>query len=742
MTRNRTLGLLVIFVSAACGRDSTPALEPITSPGLGASGASSQTAPAAPTPLAPQGGASVTVPFTISWSAVLDPSALNGGYNWQVSTSPTFQTVKIQDSTRPDETQATVSGLTAGTYYWRVNAVNASLEISAWSATRSVVITGAGAGAPGTPTLLPTQAYSTFHPREVIRFHWHRVSDAITYRLELSSNNTFPTSSSTFWFDNIPDTTYSFEWGVGEGNFFARVFAVAADNPTGVRSQPSNVIQFSVFYNNPIGPAPVLTGPADGATVTLPFNLEWAHVPNPQPSGYEVQVSPTSGFSTNETQLCFQLTEPRCVIKSLTAGKKFWRVRSAQGMRSPDLPALTAWSAPRTFTLSTTAVTPVSITAVRSPLYNGDDSFVEVQLSAGAPSGGATVTLASSQPSIAPVPGSISFPAGSALNQFQMLTGEVSTPTTVTLTATLNGVSKSSAFTLQPSSLKSLTTPWPQLTGGTTISAVLMLNGIAPAEGANVSLTSSSSAVTVPSNLQIAAGGRSAVITVLTNEVASTTSAVLTATWRGGAVDMPLTLQPSPPPTGLSLTSSTLVGGSGSAAGRPTIGVRAGFDQSLRVTSNNPAILPTLPSTVIIPAGSDIGAFAIEPVAVSTTMVVTISVTGGGVTRSANLSVTPPQQQTTPPAAPSLVSPGNDARFSARQTITFDWSDVAGAASYTIQIDDSDRFPSPLVLTQTLTSSQFASSALPTKRLWWRVRANSTSGTPGPWSSVRRFELR
>jgi len=208
---------------------------------------------------------------------------------------------------------------------------------------------------------------------------------------------------------------------------------------------------------------------------------------------------------------------------------------------------------------------------------------------------------------------------------------------------------------------------------------------------------------------------------------------------------MPLTLQPSPAPTGLVLTSSTLVGGSGSAAGRPTIASVAGFDQSLRVTSNNSAVLPTLPSTVIIPAGSDIGAFMIQPVAVSTTTVVTISVSGGGITRSANLTVTPPEQQTatpTAPTAPTLLSPAYDARFSAGQTITFDWSDVSGAASYTIQIDDSDQFSSPLVLTQTLTPSQFTTNVLPTTRLWWRVRANPASGSPGPWSSVRRFELR
>ena len=41
-------------------------------------------------------------------------------------------------------------------------------------------------------------------------------------------------------------------------------------------------------------------------------------------------------------------------------------------------------------------------------------------------------------------------------------------------------------------------------------------------------------------------------------------------------------------------------------------------------------------------------------------------------------------------------APSNDARFSPGQSITFDWSDVAGAGGYTIQIDDSQSFSAPL----------------------------------------------
>jgi hypothetical protein len=102
----------------------------------------------------------------------------------------------------------------------------------------------------------------------------------------------------------------------------------------------------------------------------------------------------------------------------------------------------------------------------------------------------------------------------------------------------------------------------------------------------------------------------------------------------------------------------------------------------------------------------------------------------------------PPPAPTGPLPSPSQLNPANDARFTPGQSITFDWSDVNGAASYTIQIDDSDTFSAPLTADQTVSTSQWATTTLPTTRMWWRVRANDGSGAPGTWSAARRFEIR
>jgi hypothetical protein len=100
-------------------------------------------------------------------------------------------------------------------------------------------------------------------------------------------------------------------------------------------------------------------------------------------------------------------------------------------------------------------------------------------------------------------------------------------------------------------------------------------------------------------------------------------------------------------------------------------------------------------------------------------------------------SVTPPTQL----PAPSLVSPATDARFTRGQPIAFDWSDVAGAAGYTIQIDDSSTFSAPLTLRRNLTPSAFTTSTLPATTLWWRVRAKDSAGAAGKWSVTRRFAI-
>src|SRR5919106_5925924 len=90
------------------------------------------------------------------------------------------------------------------------------------------------------------------------------------------------------------------------------------------------------------------------------------------------------------------------------------------------------------------------------------------------------------------------------------------------------------------------------------------------------------------------------------------------------------------------------------------------------------------------------------------------------------------------PSAPTLLSPAQDA--SPAQPVAFDWTDVAAATAYRVQIDNSNSFSAPLVVDRVVTPSQFSGATLNTGvRYWWRVRGINSAGTAGAWSSVRRF---
>jgi hypothetical protein len=368
-------------------------------------------------------------------------------------------------------------------------------------------------------------------------------------------------------------------------------------------------------------------------TVNLPVTLNWSDVPNPQPSGYEVEIAKDSGFQNIEEDDP-QLNDPSRTVLSLTPGQKFWRVRSAQGDASPTTAAVTKWSASGSFTVSQAPASPVSLAFTSNPVYSGNSTFVQIQLSTAAPSSGAVISLSSSDPNAAPVPATVTMPANTAWMQFQMKAGQVTTETPVTITASLNSGSASAQLNVMPPTIKSLSISPTTFNGGIQVQAIAMLNGVAPQSGAAINFTSSSPAVQVPAVETVAAGSPSIVFQIPTSSVSANTPVTVTGTYNGQSVQTQVTLTPQGQPASISLNPTSATGTSGSF-GIVTVAAAASTDQIFSLSSSSPAV--TLPSTVTIPAGSVQAGFNINTTQVSTQTAVTISVSGGGVTRSATL---------------------------------------------------------------------------------------------------------
>jgi trimeric autotransporter adhesin len=896
--------------------------------------------PAAPSLVAPPTGVSVTIPLTISWSAA-DPSGV-GGYNWEVSLSSDFASV-IERNPRllvgAATTSDVVSGLANGTYFWRVQAVSRDLELGAWSPARSFVVTGAGAGVPGTAVLNPPHDGTRFHMFETVTFSWSAVPGAVDYILQESTDPTFPTDTRVRQV-NIPGPTERISFNAGNlGNFTARVIAVG---PDGLMGTPSNLVEFSVLDSNPFPSPPTLSGPINGATHQLPLTLSWTHVPNHQDLGYQVEIASSSSFTTIESS--FRVTENRKIVPTLTAGTKFWRVRSQHGYIGAT-EAYTAWSATGTFTVQ---AAPLRMGAVTFPetKFSGGEARGAIDLTGPAPAGGAIVTFSTSHPSLLPelpefreiVAGDsarevLVAPTGTANSLRGMRVGFVTAPTLVTVTATYNGTSASTDITLLPPKLND--TPLQlcpqQVTGGGETCGIVDLeigcfagicDGLTPPGGFGMSLSSSSPAVTVPATFTLLEGQGGNSFPIQTSPVTKVTNVTVTA--RAGDTTASLRYRLTPPPTPSSLTLQPVTTASGSqGVVRVPSSAIAGHDQLVRVSSSNPGVA-SVPSFATILASNDIGRFDIvtSPVLVST--VVTITVTGGGVTLTADLTVAPnvpaltaltvsptsvsggtsatgtvtlgsaapaggvavslgsnlpgsasvPPTVTVPggatsatfavttfpvdattvqlsatlgsvtqfaslgitrspalsalglspaivvggnsstgtvtlveaapsggtvvtlsddsalattpasvtvaagatsrtftvtttavtaqtpvvitgssggatrsatftvnpptPAAPTLQSPANDAT-NVTQPVLLDWSDVANATSYEVQMDNSSTIAAPFTANPTVSVSQVSIGGLPAQRLWWRVRAKNAAGVFGPFSSTRRF---
>jgi hypothetical protein len=713
--------------------------------------------PAGVTPTSPAEGASVQLPFFFDWSDTPNPQV--PGYQIDVNTSTSFadiSNVLLLSPTRSDY-MITRDLLAPGNYFWRVRALHGDIA-GPWSAARAINVTAPLA--PPDVNLFailaePGNAFggNSAHARVMLDNPAPAGGALVTIATDIpqvnmpSSTITVPAGKTDVTITDIatgPVPNNGVSVGI-IGDLFAGFSNGRGQNSFGV---------LPILYGMSLSQESVVGGTSVTGTVTLQ---------SPAPPGGttitlvssdpELVRPPATVFVPGgATDLQFTIpTSPvsasiRVIIETGT---------DVDGYRAPQVwLTLTPPGSP------TPGASLSSLTLSQSSVLAGSSVTGTVRLTSPAPAGGAVVTLQGSMEGQVIVPPSVTVAAGSISADFTTTPApETPFPRWVFIQGHYgtSGGSQARILEIDPApgipTLLAIGPAGQDVIGGTSGRGSVALVIPAPAGGATVNLTTDNpSVIHVPASVNIAEGNSAASFDIATSSISGLpTGGNVFAS--AGAVTKSIFVNVAPDPNAAPLLESMSIAPASVAGGSTATGTvflsspAPAGGISVTLSTSNSAVA-RVPGIVTVPAGQSSATYSVTTFAVSGSTAVIITAFYD-VTRSANVTVTPgapPPSPTPAPGgtlgAPSQLAPAADARFAPGTNIPFDWSDVSSAANYTIQISDQNSFPAPLIVNQTVATSQFSTSALPAKTMWWRVRANNTAGNPGSWSAVRRFEVK
>ncbi len=327
-------------------------------------------------------------------------------------------------------------------------------------------------------------------------------------------------SNQIFLFVSDPNVLFGFGEPQASGSFsnsaLQGTYAGYATNPAAF-----GVTVFSgEFSADGATPTGNMTGTEDIGAATGPVSGQAFK------ATYSVSPSPTNGRGTMTVS---SGTGGNVVVYMISASKFV-----ALSLNDPN-PAILDFelsSTPASVSLSSISLNPTSVTG-------GNSSTGTVTLSGPAPTGGAQVTLSSSNTTAARVPSSVTVAAGATSASFTVSTSAVAASTTVSISASYAGATRSASLTVTPApppppTLSSLTLNPSSVVGGLEDSTgTVTLTGPAPSGGAQVFLSSSNGAASVPSSVIVPAGASNATFTVRTSAVFMSTSATISASYNG-----------------------------------------------------------------------------------------------------------------------------------------------------------------------------------------------------------------
>ena len=285
------------------------------------------------------------------------------------------------------------------------------------------------------------------------------------------------------------------------------------------------------------------------------------------------------------------------------------------------------------------------LTIAPDPVLGGTEPSVgTVTLLAAASSSGQLVTLSSSNPSAASVPGSVTVPAGYDAATFPITSYPVAADTTVTITATCNGESRTDTLQVISHKMASLVIDQVAVLGGSEpASATATISGAAPPSGRTVTLTSSNpAAASVPVSAFISPGYDAVAFAVNTGTVSVDTTVTITGSLNGTTRSDTLIVQANWV-VGFTLDVSTAVGGHEHPVGTVTLrGAARPAGQPVSVVSSN-TNRAVVSDPVVVPAGYDAVNCVITTKPATTSGNVTLTASANGKSKAVILRVIPPR---------------------------------------------------------------------------------------------------
>ena len=568
---------------------------------------------------------------TFTWSAVGNPPS----YRLLVATNPAALPT---DPTSPDCGVGCVLDVTpvgpsytappgviqaATTYYWEVHARSA-LQFGNWPPAPFSFVT---IGPTLTSTAISPSTVTTGAPATVsITLNGPAPAGGAQVALTSSNNSAFP----------VPPSL-----SITAGNTTATVSVTSGSVST------STAVTVTATYAGSSANAAVTVAPSGGSVFLSSFTI----TPPSIPGGYATQgnvfltgSAPATGAVVNLSSNNPSFVQvPSTNSITVQPGYSSAAFPISTSFTSSTVGATIQASYNNTMYGATVTVLPVvadGLTFYPSAVTAGSSAQFTVYLNGPAPAG-ASVSLVSSNPSALQVAGSAPVPAGATSVLVAATTLGISSQTSVTVTATYNGGSAQAAVTIYPLSVIGFNLSPVEVTGGSNVTGTVSISGPAPSGGVNISLSSSSTLVQVPSSVNIPQGSSSASFTATTSGVSSVNNVTLTVSYNGTSYSDPLTVVP-PLPYLASLSFSPATVNSGSAAtGTVTLtspaplgGIAVSLTSSFYAVAN-------VTNAVVVQQGATTAAFNVPTSAIGFIAPVTISASYNGTTQTGIVTVVP-----------------------------------------------------------------------------------------------------